>query len=99
MNTRTAEEVARDVIGADALAGIGHQGDYKIAVKAITADRAERPSVTRADLVRIIRGLNAAPSTNPEYLRGQIELVMDVLGYECGEDEVLRASLMQEVGA
>ena len=40
--TKTPEQVATDLIGQDALAGVGYQKDFDLAVKAIEADRAQR---------------------------------------------------------
>ena len=43
MNTiKTPEQIAREVIGADALAGIGYEGDLAVAIRAIEADRVQR---------------------------------------------------------
>ena len=39
---KTAADTARDMIGADALAGVGYERDLQIAERAITYDRTRR---------------------------------------------------------
>lgn len=57
------------------------------------------PVLARAGLVSMMRDLNTDPSEDSEYLRGQLELVADILtdGEECLE--ALRAALLREVTA
>lgn len=52
----------------------------------------------KATLMRIIRDLNDNTEDNPEYLRGQVEMAMHLLGYSSPEDfdgDNLRAELME----
>ena len=60
-------------------------------------------STVKEMLIKIIRDLNDnGTAGNPEYLRGQIELAMNVLGYSNEDDFdgfALRNSLMAAVTA
>lgn len=60
----------------------------------------------KAMLIKIMRDLNGdgdnAAEVNPEYLRGQIEMAMNILGYSTPDDfdgDDLRAELMAAVSS
>ncbi len=55
MTMKTPEQIAAEVIGADALAGIGYQHDFEVAVRAIKTDRAQH-TLSETDGLKLVVG-------------------------------------------